>query len=88
MVVTCDSVSVKQGGRQLVEHLDIFFFLSLYKVHSVRLKAFSPLFKLRNKVTLPRRGLVMPRSGTSLTRSNTVISHRQESRRSSREDCR
>ena len=88
MVVTCDSVSVKQGGKLLVEHLDIFSLLSLFKVHSVRFKVFPPLSKVRNKATLPRPGLVMPRSGTSLIPSNTIGSHRQESRRSSREDCR
>ena len=87
MVVTCDNASAKQDGRQLADNLGTIF-LFLYKVYSVRLKAFSSLFKMRNEVTLPQHGLVMPRSGTSLTRSNTIVSHRQESRRSSREDCR
>ena len=63
-VVTCDSASAKQDGRQLVDNLGTFF-LFLYKVYSVRLKAFSSLFKMRNEVTLPQHGLVMPRSGTS-----------------------
>ena len=87
MVVTCDSASAKQDGRQLVDNLGTIF-LFLFKVYSVRLKVYSSLYKMRNEVTLPQHGLVMPRSGTSLTRSKTIVSHRQGSRRSSREDCR
>ena len=87
MVVTCDSASAKQDGRQLVDNLGTIF-LFLFKVYSVRLKVYSSLYKMRNEVTLPQHDLVMPRSGTSLTRSKTIVSHRQVSRRSSREDCR
>jgi len=85
MMVTCDNASAKQDGRQLV---DGTFLLFLYKAYSVRLKAFSSLFKMRNEATLPQHGLVMPHSGTSSTRLSKIVSHRQESRRSSREDCR
>ena len=63
-VVTCDSASVKQGGRQLGDNL---ISLYLFKVYSVRLKVYSFLYKMRNVVTLSRHDLVMPRSGTSLT---------------------
>ena len=81
-VVTCDSASAKQDGRQLGDNLGTIF-LFLFKVYSVRLKVYSSLYKMRNEVTLPQHDLVMPRSGTSLTRSKTIVSHRQESRRSS-----
>ena len=81
-VVTCDSASAKQDGRQLGDNLGTIF-LFLFKVYFVRLKVYSSLYKLRNEVTLPQHDLVMPRSGTSLTRSSTTVSHHQESRRSS-----
>ena len=87
MAATCDSASAKPGGRLLVGNLGTIF-LFLFKVYSVRLKVYSSLFKMRNVDTLPQHGLVTPRSGTSLTRSKTIVSHRQGSRRSSREDCR
>ena len=87
MVAICDSASAKPGGKLLVENLGTIF-LFLFKVYSVRLKVYSSRFKMRNEDTLPQHGLVMPRSGTSLTRSKTIVSHRQGSRRSSREDCR
>ena len=86
-VVTCDSASAKQDGRHLRDNLGTIFPF-LFKVYFVRLKVYSFLYKMRNEVTLPQHGLVMPRSGTSLTRSNTIVSHRQESRRLLRGDCR
>ena len=87
MVVTCDSASAKQDGRQLVDNLGTIF-LFLFKVYSVRLKVYSSLYKMRNEVTLPQHDLVMPRSGTSLTPLSTTVSRHQESRRSSCEVCR
>ena len=81
-VVTCDSASAKQDGRQLGDNLGTISPF-LFKVYSVRLKVFSFLYKMRNEVTLPQHDLVMPRSGTSLTRLITTVSQHQESRRSS-----
>ena len=81
-VVTCDSASAKQDGRQLGDNLGTIFPF-LFKVYFVRLKVYSFLYKMRNVVTLPRHDLVMPRSGTSLTPSSTTVSRHQESRRSS-----
>ena len=86
-VVTCDSASAKQDGRQLGDNLGTIFPF-LFKVYSVRLKVFPFLSKMRNVVTLPRHDLVMPHSGTSLTPSSTTVSRHQESRRSSCEVCR
>ena len=87
MVAICDSASAKPGGKLLVENLGTIF-LFLFKVYSVRHKVYSSLSKMRHEDTLPQRDLVMPRSGTSLTRLSTIVSHRQESRKSSREVCR